>query len=287
VIRTLIAGLVAAVLAGPTDPPPDDVQVRSLVGGPFEASGATRVPGGDGLLFVDDGRPRHVFLATFARTGGTIERVEPIALGGTVTDPEGITNDGTWVYVVASQSRGHKGADLARFRFDPRTRTASGLEELSGLEALLATVPEIASARGKKRAQLNIEGLAWDAARKELLLGVRAPLVGDDALVVPLSLGPGPLARETVKVGSARRVALGRRGIRAIEQAPEGGFLIVAGGVTGLGRFSLFSWDGRGAPRLLRDFPVELKPEGVVRLPVNGRPATVLLGDSGHYATVD
>ena len=285
--RTLIAAIVLAAALPVPDPPPGSLEVRTLAGGPFEASGATRVPGGDGLLFVDDGRPRHVFLATFAAGSRTIERVEPIALGGTVTDPEGITNDGSWVYVVASQSRGHKGADLARFRFDARSRTASGLEELYGLHELLATVPEIASAGGKKRAQLNIEGLAWDAARHELLLGLRAPLADDDALVVPLSLGSGPLARDTVKVGTARRVALGRRGIRSIEQTPEGGFLIVAGGVTGLGQFSLFAWDGRGAPRLVRDFPVELKPEGVARLTVNGAPATVLLGDSGHYAVLD
>jgi hypothetical protein len=286
---SLVFVAAAAAFAASTDPPPDSIEVLTLAEGTFfEASGATRVPGGEGLLFVDDGRPRHVLRATFAPGGRKIDRIEPIALDGTIADPEGITNDGTWVYVVGSQSRGgNKGADLVRFHFDPQRGTTSQLEALSGLPALLSTVPEIASARGKKRTELNIEGLAWDAGRKELLLGLRAPLSGEDALVVPLSLGPGPLARETVRVGAARRVPLGGRGIRSIEQAPEGGFLIVAGGVTGLGQFSLFSWDGSGAPRLLRDFPVALKPEGVVRLSVAGRPVTVLLGDSGHYAVLD
>ena len=262
------------------------VEVRTL--GAFEASGATRVPGGEGFLFIDDGRPAQVFWTRVGAPARTVDGIEAVDLGGTVTDPEGITNDGTWVYVVGSQSRGgNKGADLVRFRFGPQTRRASGLETLSGLPQMLAAVPQLGAARGRKGSELNIEGLAWDDGRKSLLLGLRSPLAGSDALVVPLAVGPGPLARGSVTVGAAVPVSLGGRGIRSIEQAPEGGFLIVGGGVTDASAFALFAWPGSGAPRLVREFPAELKPEGVARLAVSGGSVTVLLGDSGRYAVLD
>jgi hypothetical protein len=284
--RTLaIAALLAAVVRIVFAAIP--LQVRTFADGQFEASGATRVPGGDGFLFIDDGRPRQVFCAQ-VRADGQADAVEAVQLGGAVIDPEGITNDGAWVYVVGSQSRGgNKGADLLRFRFDPRTRRASNLEALGGLPELLHGIPEIASAGGKKRAAVNIEGLAWDAGRKTLLLGLRSPLAGADALVVPLTIQGDALAPGSAAVGPARRVLLGGRGIRSIEQAPEGGFLIVAGGAYDAGRFSLFSWDGQTAPRLVQDFPAALKPEGVARVAVGGSVRTLLLGDSGRYAVLD
>jgi hypothetical protein len=281
---TFTAVLAAAALI-PVANASSAVDVRTL--GAFEASGATAVPGGNGFLFVDDGRPGQAFWARVA-AGGSVDGIAAVELGGSVMDPEGITNDGTWVYVIGSQSRGgNKGADLARFRFDPQTGRASGLETLGGLPELLRSVPEVASARGKKASALNIEGLAWDAAGRRLLLGLRSPLAGGDALVVPLALGAGPLSRDAATVGPAVRVPLGGRGIRSIEQAPEGGFLIVGGGVTDASAFALFAWSGSGAPRLVRDVPVDLKPEGVARLGAAGAVRTLLLGDSGRYALLD
>jgi hypothetical protein len=258
-------------------------EMRPLGPGTIEASGGTRVPSGEGLLFVDDGQPGQVTWMRFGNGGAPELRAIP--LGGQVIDPEGITSDGTWVYVVGSQSRGGaRGADLARFRFDGSTGAVSGLETVSGLPELLA---EVAPAGGKKKSGLNIEGLAWDASRQRLLLGLRSPLAGGEALVVPMAVGDGPLRRESLRVDAPLRVALGGSGIRSIEQHPDGGFLIVAGAVDGARDFRLLSWDGAGAPRALTGFPDALKPEGVARVPVNGHPSTVVLGDSGSYTVVD
>src|SRR5688500_84098 len=133
----------------------DAAPVRTpLRGGPFEASGATSLPGTDGVLIVDDARPGDVLWLPLAAEGASDVQVVPT--GVAVADPEGITNDGTWVYVVGSQSRG-RGASLARFRFDPATKTVSGGESFAGLEDMLVTlVPQPAAAAkggGKKKNQ--------------------------------------------------------------------------------------------------------------------------------------
>jgi hypothetical protein len=223
------------------------------------------------------------------RPGDATPSVVSVKFDGTIPDPEGITNDGTWIYLVGSQSRGGRaGADLLRFRFDPATGAANEVATLNGLPDLLRhAVPEIRAHRGKKAEGLNIEGLAWDAARKRLLLGLRAPLAGDDALVIPVAVAKGPLGPHTVSVEAALRVPLGGDGIRSIEQDGAGGFLIVAGSVTDARHFRLYSWSGKGAPKPVTELPSALKPEGVARIETGGRSVTVILGDSGRYAVLD
>jgi hypothetical protein len=271
------------------------VDVRTLPSGVFEASGATGVPSGDGILFVDDGRPGEVFWMRMT-DGASTPSIVPVALGGSIADPEGITNDGTWIYLVGSQSRGGKNsADLIRFRFDAAKGVASGMESLQGLPELLqGAVPDTGSGKSKdkgkdkkQRSELNIEGLAWDAAGKRLLLGLRSPLDGGDAIVIPLVVGSDALSASSVTVGAALRVPLGGSGIRSIEQAADGAFLIVAGGVTDASAFRLLSWSGSGAPREIMKFPAALKPEGIARMAAGGRTVTVVVGDSGRFAILD
>jgi hypothetical protein len=279
--------VIAAALLG-SAPGRAALDVRTFVAGVFEASGATTVPSGEGILFVDDGRPGEVLWLRLGREGSA-ESVEPVKLGGSIPDPEGITNDGTWVYVVGSQSRGgDAGADLVRFRFDEATGAATAVEPLRGLPEIVArVVPEAGAAKGKKGVGLNIEGLAWDAARKRLLLGLRSPLSGGDALVVPLAIADGSLSAATVSADTPLRLPLGGSGIRSIEQVASGGFLVVAGGVADASNFRLLTWSGSGAPQGVMDFPTQLKPEGVARATAGGRSVTVILGDSGRYAVLD
>ena len=285
-MRTARAALAVALLGNVTAQ--GAVEVRTLAAGVFEASGATSVPSGEGILFVDDGRPGEVLWMRLG-PGASADSVVPVALRGNVPDPEGITNDGTWIYVVGSQSRGgNAGADLVRFRFDASTGAATDVESLQGLPQLLQGVlPEAGGGKGKKAVGLNIEGLAWDATRGRLLLGLRSPLADGDALVVPLAIGEGPLSGKTVSVEAALRLPLGGSGIRSIEQVQEGGFLVVAGGVTDASHFRLLRWSGTGAPQPVTDFPTALKPEGIARTSVAGRSVTVILGDSGRYAVLD
>jgi hypothetical protein len=261
--------------------------VQTLSGGPFEASGAVEAPGG-GVLFVDDGRPDAVmFMRLDGDAAGT-----PVAvpIGASVADPEGITTDGTYVYVVGSQSRGRSdGAGLVRFRFEAAKREAEGAESIADLTSLLSRRLPALGASGKKRGPLNIEGLAWDAKRGRLLLGLRGPLDGKHALLVPVKIRDpkGAFAAANLEIGEPIRLDLGGSGVRGIE-ADGDAFWILAGGVGNAGTSRLVQWDGAGAAvRVAATFPDGLKPEGVVRTTVDGKARTLVLCDTSRYMLMD
>lgn len=268
---------------------PQQGAVRAIPGGPFEASGVTVAPGGRGLLFVDDNRPDSVLWMDLGADGSSPSPPVVIPLGVSVDDPEGITSDGKNVYVVGSQSRGRQrgGVGLVRFRFDAARRRAEQVETVSDLGSTLAAqVPALNGAKGARKPALNIEGLAWDAKGKRLLLGLRAPLESGRALVIPVVMTDG---NEGLRVAPPIPIDLGGSGIRGIEADPDrGSYWILAGGVTNAGTSRLVQWDGSGASvRVVMTLPQALKPEGVARVELGGRSRTLILSDSSEYLFLD
>ena len=274
-------------------------QPNPIAGGAFEASGVAAVPHGNQVLVVDDESERHVYLMELGSDGAQRRPVTPIALAADVTDPEGITFDGERFYVVGSQSKksGFDGDGLVRFAFDARKREIGSVERIQGLKAWLAA--HVAELRGAERRSgddvLNIEGLAWDPRGKRLLLGLRAPVVGGDALVVPVRLQDPDAAftRENLRVdGEAIRLPLDGDGIRSIEYDERAGAFRVISGAS-LDRedsdFRVLEWDGRtGArPRQLMTFARTEKPEGITRAMLDQRPATVIVFDTGYFSVVE
>jgi hypothetical protein len=261
----------------------------AIAGGLFEASGVTAVPDAGGVLFVDDNTPDAVFWMQIDAAGAQIGDAVRVPLGVEVVDMEGITCDGDRFYVVGSPSKKETaGAGLVRFRFDAARRSVSDVERVDGLAAwLLAEAPELAALGASTR--LNVEGLAWDAAGGRLLLGLRAPLGGADAIVVPLEIvdATRPLSATNLRAAkSVIRLSLGGQAIRGIEAA-EGGFLVVTGASDGQKRtdFGLWRWDGRTSSGVERIATLDraLKPEGVV--PIGGAAALVVC-DVGRVVVV-
>jgi hypothetical protein len=267
--------------------------VHRIPGGPFEASGIVAPPGGKGLLFVDDARPEAVLWLTLAADGSPKAAPVAIPLGVSVADPEGLTSDGRFVYVAGSQSRGKgtKGPGVVRFRFDAERGAAQNVEAIADLASIVeAALPAPRAAKGKKGAELNIEGLAWDAKRGRLLLGLRAPLAGKQAVLVPVRLrdANGPFAAANLAVEEPIRLDLGGAGVRGIEADAEGDFWIVAGGSTGNPIPSrVVRWDGGGsAVRDVATLPANLKAEGIVRVPLGGKTVSFVLCDTSQYVLV-
>jgi hypothetical protein len=281
-----------ATATGANDP-------RPIAGGPFEASGVVQVPGTNQVLFVDDGRTREVFLMELAPDGSQKGAAQAIDLGADVTDLEGITTDGRHFYAVGSQSKksGFDGDGLVRFTFDPATRRVAGMERIQGLKAWLAA--NVAELRGTETRVgddvLNIEGLAWDPRGQRLLLGLRAPIVGGAALIIPIKLidSTAGFTRENISVDvGALRVPLNGAGIRSLEyDAHAGAFRII----TGAGandetlEFRIVEWDGvAGGPvREVVSFNRRLKPEGITRIMLDGRQRSVIVFDVGSFVIVE
>ena len=265
-----------------------------IQGGTFEASGVIHVAGTDGVLFVDDGRDDVVFWMRVDRQSRQLEAAVPIPLGVRVGDLEGITTDGTFYYVVGSQSKPEfvGGAGLVRFRFDPVTRKISGVESVTGLRSwLTARLPSIASAAGSRPDGLNIEGLAWDQKSKRLLMGLRSPVIDGQAIVLPLGLDGGALAadRMTIAETDVIRLPLDNSGIRSMEyDSGRGAFRIIAAS-RGSSPFRLWNWTGgtgtAAGVRSDASFAAKLKPEGVT--PIAGQPDfTLIVFDTSRYLAV-
>src|SRR5215216_6435396 len=113
-LTTAVIGvLVRAGLGGVsmTSYPVSPVPMTAFAGGTFEASGVAQVPGTDGVLFVDDGRPNEVFWMELGEDRKQSGAIKTIDIATNIIDLEGITTDGKYFYVVGSQSKS-KGADL-------------------------------------------------------------------------------------------------------------------------------------------------------------------------------
>jgi hypothetical protein len=276
--------------------------VTAFNGGQFEASGVAHVPGTDGVLFVDDGRTDEVFWMQLGEGGAQAGPVKAVRLGASVIDLEGITTDGTHFYVVGSQSKSKGGelAGLVRFRFDARGQRIEGTEAVSGLKRFLAeNVSELRGMEKKsyKDGGINVEGVAWDPRNGRLLLGLRSPVVGGHALVVPLRLRDpkGAFAAGNLEVegGKAIRLPFGGAGIRSIEYDERvKGFRVITGAGPNSEKldFKLWEWDGGVERPALREAGVygrSLKPEGVTRASSGGREFTFIVFDTSAYAAAD
>jgi len=293
VILAVIALVAASELVG------QPVTQHKIAGGTFEASGVIGVPGTSGALFVDDGRTKQIFWMELTADGAQKGvAVEVPLLSVDVTDLEGMTTDGKYFYAVGSQSKtvGFDGDGLIRFTFDPATKQAGKVESIRGLKRFLAT--NVAELRGAERKMgdeaLNIEGLAWDPQENRLLLGLRAPVAGADALIIPLKLrsASGPFTADNVVVDGkgAMRLPLGGAGLRSLEfDAVSGKFVLFTGAALNdeNADFRLLEWDGRAgsaAPREIARYSRKLKPEGITRMRLEGRDAMLVVFDIGSYA---
>ena len=276
--------------------------MTAFSGGTFEASGVAHIPGTDAVLFVDDGRLNEIFwmrLGDDRKQAGAIKNID---IATSIVDLEGITTDGTYFYVVGSQSKS-KGADqagLARFTFDAATQRAAGTQAASGLKKYLAD--NVVELRGLENTKyndggINVEGIAWDPVNKRLLLGLRSPVVNGNALVVPLKLRDPKAALSfdnlEVEGGKSIRLPLGGAGIRSIEydESRKAFFLITGAGPNSEKMdFKTWEWSGDGATPTLREmetFDRRLKPEGITRVSNGGRDFVFIVFDTSGYAATE
>lgn len=277
-------------------------KAKNIVGGKHEASGVIGVKGTDGVLFIDDGQPGKIFWMLLDKDGNQSGDLKAINLGVNVDDPEGITTDGVYYYIVGSQSRPKSAsqAGLARFKFNATSQTVEAVESISELKQfLIENVSDLGTMSDVKSKDdgINIEGLAWDKAGERLLLGFRSPVIDGQALVVALKLrdARGPFSRENLDAKNVQtmRLALGGQGIRSIEYDEQSKVFDIIGGATESQEktdFKLWTWNvdsNQSAPRAIATFDRKLKPEGITRASVNDNQFIFVVCDTSRYLKIE
>jgi pSer/pThr/pTyr-binding forkhead associated (FHA) protein len=291
--------------SGPDKPVIETAAGTPFRGGTFETSGTVYVPGSNGVLMVDDGRPGEVLWMQVDEAGQQVGPVKPIPLGVTVDDPEGITSDGSWFYIIGSQSQPNAGDRnaLVRFTFDAASQSVPKAEALTNLrDFLIANVPELKTDKKASEGGLNIEGIAWDFKRGRWLLGLRSPLGKDgSAFLVAIKLRnqAGAFSVDNLQLAEPNAIPLklAGLGVRDIQYDPEANsFLIISGAPENLEKseFTLWEWTGsveqsgsESALRRKQDLDPKMKPEGITYVEVGGRKFRLVVCDASAYFKLD
>ncbi|MGH9939408.1 MAG: DUF3616 domain-containing protein, partial [Blastocatellia bacterium] len=250
-----------------------------------EASGAAFAPGLNGVLFISDSSKGEAHWMQLDENGKQVGSIKEIPLGVTFKDPEALTYGNSFFYLVTSQSDSKDGAQNAIVRFDisPETQTLRGQAEIitDFRSFLLQNVTAISTLGAKEGMQggLNIEGVAWDPNNERLLLGLRSPQIGTQAVLVPLKLRDprGPFTRENLKIGEPEVIVLSLdgQGVRDITyDSYLRSFLIISGAPETSPKtdFGLWEWNGQpdAKPTKVMTLEDKMKPEGVTSVTING-----------------
>ncbi|HKQ75769.1 MAG TPA: DUF3616 domain-containing protein [Blastocatellia bacterium] len=185
---------------------------------------------------------------------------------------------------------------VLRVRINPDESLSA--ENMTGFrDWLISAYPQLAaSAQVKpKDGGLNIEGLAWDKSRRALLFGLRTPTPEGKPMILPVKVKDiaGPWTTSNLEAQppiSLSVEAVGdEQGIRSLyNERDRDSFLVIVGKAVHHGEapFSLYEWNGDAevAPRRFNvRFAREMKPEGITRGVIDGKPALIIVDDGGGF----
>lgn len=286
----------------------------------YEPSGVQQLPDGR-FLVVEDEKSHPLDVFSLRADGQVSER--PLYRSSlfswasanralsTLEDLEAVAMDAQGrLYAITSHSRKENGKrtdqreQLARFSLDGDRIV--GFQVLRGLRKKISkqhgSLKDAAKIRDvKDGGGFNIEGLAFDAAKQHLLIGLRSPLAGSDALIVVLENPQAVFERDEEPRISDRliRLDLDGGGIRALSYDPHlGGFLIISRKVGKSFKLWLWSGDADQAPKRIKIPGIKnlRQAEGVTPVRLDDRPAGILIvsdegdglrGKPGRYLFLD
>jgi hypothetical protein len=210
----------------------------------------------------------------------TLEDLEAVA-----TDEQGR------IYAITSHSRKANGKrddkreQLARFSLEGER--VADFQVLRGLRKKISkqhdSLKDAARIRDvKDEGGFNIEGLSFDADRHKLLIGLRSPLAGSNAIIVVIENPQAVFDHDEKPRISDRLIELDLAGggIRAISYDPHlDGFLIISRKPNKSFKLWLWSGDADESPQRLRipDIKNLRQAEGVTPVLLDDRPAGILI----------
>lgn len=255
---------------------------QATYSGMYEPSAAVWL--GDGWFVVasdDSNRLRRYRL-------GVTDKADLIDLVGftgfTASDLEGSARVGDRVYWISSHSlttKGREDKDARKVFVGTRiVESANGpwLEPVG--QPVFNLRPALLKATGATADTLNIEGLAA-GPKGGLLVGLRAPVPEDKALLLPLLNPAEVLHGAEPDFARLIRLDLGKRGVRSMTLLADGRYAIMAGpAIDGNAMFHLFLWDGLSETvhRVRTPDLTGWRPEAMFQLPTG---QVMVLSDDG------
>lgn len=283
----------------------DPIPAFNLLHDVYEPSAIEQLADGR-FLVVEDEKDHPFSLVTLRRDGQvTSKALEPgfFEFNGhfwKLDDLEGLAQDRAgFTYAITSHSRDGSGDEkkardkLVRFRIESG-RIVDTTVSTSLKIALCAAYPALAAAAAitdvKALGGLNIEALDFDANDRHLLIGLRSPLLGGQALIGRCE-NPAELfeaGRLPRFAGELIRLDLAGDGIRGMAYLPAlAGHLLIGGPVDRAAtQFRLWFWSGLPGDAARR---VEVPGlagfehvEGICPAQIDGQPCIVLVSDDGN-----
>ena len=267
----------------------------------YEPSGVQQLPDGRFLVVEDEAvHPLGIFSL---QTDGQVSEQplyrsslfswsSPNRVLNTLEDLEAVALDEQGrIYAITSHSRKANGKrddkreQLARFGLEGEQivdfKVLRGLRKK--ISAQHGSLKDAAKIRDVKDGDgLNIEGLSFDATKQNLLIGLRSPLAGSNAIIVVLE-NPRAVFDHDEKPRISDRLIeldLAGGGIRAMSYDPHlGGFLIISRKPNKSFKLWLWSGDADESPQRLRipEMKNLRQTEGVTPVILDGRPAGILI----------
>ena len=267
----------------------------------YEPSGVQQLP--DGRFAVVEDEAFHPFDVVSLQADGQVSEMplfrsslfswsSPNRALNTLEDLEAVAVDDLGrIYVITSHSRKENGKrsdmreQLARFSLDGEQ--VVDFEVLRGLRKQISarhkSLKDAAKVRDVKDGNgFNIEGLSFDAAKQNLLVGLRSPLAGSNAIIVVLENPQAAFDR-----GEEPRIAdrlieldLDGGGIRALSYDPHlGGFLIISRKPEKSFKLWLWNGDAEQPPKRLKIAGIKnlRRAEGVTPVRLNGKAEGILI----------
>jgi hypothetical protein len=277
----------------------------------YEPSTVIQLADGQVLIAEDEG-DQPLYLSRVVNLKGNL-KLKPVQLQGAdggLDDLEGsaLGKDGA-VYLITSHSVNKKGKRKKKREVLVRLTFKNGkISENTTYGGLLLPMREALEGKSEIKTansqQLNIEGLCFDSSKKRLLLGLRAPLAGNKAIILVLE---NPYA--LFSKGQAPRfqqkniyLNLGGGGIRSITYDSQHKVYLLANEIPnkkGKLRSAVWAWDGKPDSQPSRVILPKLKGikniEGMTLVKFQKKTFILMVTDDGdrkkkkgaHYCFLD
>lgn len=317
----LLRGLLFVALlgcAGGCEATTDTAEIRlfDLI---YEPSGVQQLP--DGRFVVIEDESAHPLDVVILQPDGRLLE-QPLyraslfswasqnRILGTLDDLEGVAVDAQGrVYIITSHSRKANGKrarereQLVRFRIEGDQ--VADVQIVRDLRKKLVIANPLLEDAVKIRdvkddGGFNIEGLSFDASRERLLIGLRSPLAGTDAIILSVENPHAVFDEDQAPRISDQLIQLDLDGggIRALAYDPHlGGYLIISRKPGKSFKFWLWSGDVSHSPRRIKAPKLGKlsQPEGIAPVLRDGNPVGIFVvsddglgikAKPGHYLFV-